>query len=104
MSDQTIEAPPINAVTRPESAAPRRRPPLGAVARQHPWALAGVALVLFSAALVLWARTRPGYDPYGWLVIPACAVWVFLEVSLLWRRWTRKLPTPNLKVSLAEAA
>ncbi len=34
----------------------------------HPllWALAGVGV--FSVALVLWARTRPGFDPYGWLV------------------------------------
>ena len=24
-------------------------------------------LGLISAALVLWARTRPGFDPYGWL-------------------------------------
>jgi hypothetical protein len=31
------------------------------------WAV-GVALVLFSAVLVIWARTRPGFDPYGWLV------------------------------------
>jgi hypothetical protein len=26
------------------------------------------ALVLLSTLIVLWARTRPGYDPYGWLV------------------------------------
>jgi hypothetical protein len=36
--------------------------------RIHPllWALAGVLVI--SIALVLWARTRPGFDPYGWLV------------------------------------
>ncbi len=27
-----------------------------------------VAVVVASALVVLWARTRPGYDPYGWLV------------------------------------
>ena len=29
--------------------------------------IAAVVLVI-SALVVLWARTRPGYDPYGWLV------------------------------------
>jgi hypothetical protein len=36
--------------------------------RRHAWALTGIGLVLVSAVLLLWARTRPGYDPYGWLV------------------------------------
>jgi hypothetical protein len=26
------------------------------------------ALVVVSAVILLWARTRPGFDPYGWLV------------------------------------
>ena len=30
------------------------------------WIVAA-AIVIFSAALVIWARTRPGFDPYGWL-------------------------------------
>ena len=25
-------------------------------------------MLVISIALVLWARTRPGFDPYGWLV------------------------------------
>jgi multisubunit Na+/H+ antiporter MnhB subunit len=36
-------------------------------ARRHPWWSAWIVLGLISAALVLWARTRPGFDPYGWL-------------------------------------
>jgi len=36
--------------------------------REHPGASTGVVLVAFSALLVLWAQTRPGFDPYGWLV------------------------------------
>jgi hypothetical protein len=36
--------------------------------RQHPWWATGIGLVVFSGALVVWARTRPGFDPYGWLV------------------------------------
>jgi hypothetical protein len=27
-----------------------------------------VAVIVVSTLVVLWARTRPGYDPYGWLV------------------------------------
>jgi hypothetical protein len=30
--------------------------------------LGAIGLLLVSTVLVLWARTRPGYDPYGWLV------------------------------------
>ena len=36
--------------------------------REHPGATTGVVLVAFSVLLVLWAQTRPGFDPYGWLV------------------------------------
>jgi hypothetical protein len=36
--------------------------------RRHPWWTAGGVIVLLGLALVVWAKTRPGYDPYGWLV------------------------------------
>ena len=36
--------------------------------REYRWWLVGVALVLFSAAFVRVTNTRPGYDPYGWMV------------------------------------
>ncbi len=36
--------------------------------RSHPWWTAAVALVALSGVLLLWAGTRPGYDPWGWLV------------------------------------
>jgi hypothetical protein len=29
---------------------------------------AGAALVVVSTLILVWARTRPGFDPYGWLV------------------------------------
>ncbi len=32
------------------------------------WPLAALGLLAGSALIVLWARVRPGYDPYGWLV------------------------------------
>jgi hypothetical protein len=35
---------------------------------RYPAAIVAIALVAFSTVLVLWARTRPGFDPYGWLV------------------------------------
>jgi hypothetical protein len=34
----------------------------------YPWWIVGLALVGVSIALVQWGNTRPGYDPYGWLV------------------------------------
>ena len=36
--------------------------------RRNPWLLVGVAVVVFSYLLLRWARTSPGFDPYGWLV------------------------------------
>jgi hypothetical protein len=35
---------------------------------RYRWLLGAVALLLLSTVLMLWARVRPGYDPYGWLV------------------------------------
>jgi hypothetical protein len=37
-------------------------------ARSHPWWSVALVIGLVSVALVVWARTRPGFDPYGWLV------------------------------------
>ena len=54
-------APPLTGAPAP-SRTGRERPrwlvPLGSL----------VALLAISLGLVLWARTRPGFDPYGWLV------------------------------------
>jgi hypothetical protein len=36
--------------------------------RRYPWWSAAIGLILFSVVLVYWADTRPGFDPYGWLV------------------------------------
>jgi hypothetical protein len=54
----------------------RRTSPGGASGRaqsqafvvRHVWWFVGVAVVVFSAIVVRWADSRPGYDPYGWLV------------------------------------
>jgi hypothetical protein len=41
---------------------------LRAYVSQQPWLTTAVVLVLLSTAVILWAKTRPGFDPYGWLV------------------------------------
>ncbi len=51
------------------------------------------------------ARVAAHYDPYGWLVIPACAAWVFLETAWLWRRLTAAAPRPPAtSLEVAQAA
>jgi hypothetical protein len=69
---ETVEAPQIGLPTPPRDAAPSpdrtRAQRAVATAARHPWILGAIALLLISTLLVLWARARPGYDPYGWLV------------------------------------
>jgi len=69
VSESTLQAPSSSATPSPESAAAgdRRSAPVQWL-RRYPWWLAGVGLTLLSVALVSWANTRPGFDPYGWLV------------------------------------
>jgi len=66
MAQSTIE----QQAHSPAAPARRVRPPSPARAliRRSAGIAVGVALVLLSMVLVLWARTRPGFDPYGWLV------------------------------------
>jgi hypothetical protein len=52
----------------PPEPSPRRRAQIPAPIRRHPWWIGVACLVLFSLLLVRWAGTRPGYDPYGWLI------------------------------------
>jgi hypothetical protein len=62
VSKSTPDAPPMGAPAEPvaEPGAARR------YALSLPWVLVGFGLVVVSLLLLLWARTRPGYDPYGW--------------------------------------
>ncbi len=57
-------APASEAGTTPDG--PRRR--ATGLIRKHPAIATGAGLLIFSALLVRWANTRPGFDPYGWLV------------------------------------
>ncbi len=52
----------------PSAASRRARPRHGVPTRAWPALAIAVAVVLLATLVVLWARTRPGYDPYGWLV------------------------------------
>jgi hypothetical protein len=64
MSSQTVQAPPP---LRAPVAAPSPPPSGGRSWRLSPWVLTAAALLVLSLLVVLWARVRPGYDPYGWL-------------------------------------
>lgn len=70
MSDQTLQAPPAMPAPATEHRSPTRgrERSLLRLARDYPWVFWAAALVLFSLIVLLWARVRPGYDPYGWLV------------------------------------
>jgi hypothetical protein len=70
LSESTLEAPTI-----PEPVTPGHPPgpepvpwTLRGFMREHPWFTVAVALVVVSAALIVYAGTRPSYDAYGWLV------------------------------------
>jgi hypothetical protein len=70
VTPETLEAPTATA-ERPQAgqaAAPPTPWTLRAFARSHPWWSTGIGIVLLSTVIVVWARTRPGFDPYGWLV------------------------------------
>jgi hypothetical protein len=70
VSESTLEAPAID--SQPPVTAAASSPPepwtLRLFMRRHPWWTTALVVTLFSTVLVLWARTRPGFDPYGWLV------------------------------------
>jgi hypothetical protein len=68
VSENTLEAPPIPTSATSGQRTPRGAAPLLAFVRKHPWWVATGVLLIISIVLVLWAKTRPGYDPYGWLV------------------------------------
>ena len=67
MSARTLEGAPTTERGQPVPDSVLEPWALRVFARRHPWWSAWIVLGLISAALVLWARTRPGFDPYGWL-------------------------------------
>jgi hypothetical protein len=69
VSEQTLDAPSIDVRRgRPQERDRPARATAVELAYRYRWVLVGVGLLLLSLAIVLYARARPGYDPYGWLV------------------------------------
>ncbi len=70
MAESTLEAPTIPEAAAADQALPREPAPwtLRAYVSEHPWLSTGAVIVVISAVLVVWARTRPSYDAYGWMV------------------------------------
>jgi hypothetical protein len=66
VSDTTLET--------PHFLGPEDRQPSGpdgtnhTFLRRYVWWIVGVAVLVFAVAMVAWTKTRPGYDPYGWLI------------------------------------
>jgi hypothetical protein len=62
---KNAEAGPVGGPSPPPAPAHR-----GAIATllRSPWTYVTIGIVVFSYALLRWARTSPGFDPYGWLV------------------------------------
>jgi hypothetical protein len=70
MSDHTLEAPALRIpdAPPPTEASPRLSEQVSEIAWRYRWIIGAAALLLISLIVVLWAASRPGYDPYGWLV------------------------------------
>ena len=70
VSESTLEAP--RSVNPPTHAGSGQAVPapwtLRSFMRRHPWWSTAIGITLLSTVLVFWAQTRPGFDPYGWLV------------------------------------
>src|SRR5579884_892940 len=82
MSDQVLEAPPARAPALPGGDERRTRTvrPLTLVTR-HPWIAAAGIVLIVSLVIVLWAKVRPGYDPYGWLVWGKLSIHLKLDTN-----------------------
>jgi hypothetical protein len=69
VSEQTLDAPPIDVTDRPPlQRRVRAHVDVAELAYRYRWVLTAAGLLLVSLGIVLYARARPGYDPYGWLV------------------------------------
>jgi hypothetical protein len=70
VAESTLEAPTIPEAAAAGQARPREPVPwtLRAYVSEHPWLTTSAVILVISAVLVLWARTRPSYDAYGWMV------------------------------------
>ena len=68
MTQRTLDAQP-NASVPPEPGSATGAPwTLPRLASRYAGPITALGLLALSAAIVFWANTRPGFDPYGWLV------------------------------------
>jgi hypothetical protein len=82
LSEQTLDAPSIEVPDGPPSPTPRHRDvDWRDLAYRYRWVLTAAGLLLVSLGIVLYARTRPGYDPYGWLVWGKLAIHLELDTN-----------------------
>jgi hypothetical protein len=70
VAESTLEAPTLPQAAAADQTFPREPEPwtLRAYMGEHPWMSASAVIVVVSAVLTVWARTRPSYDAYGWMV------------------------------------
>jgi hypothetical protein len=70
VSESTLEVPRVAEPAAPDDTLTPAPVPwtLRGFVRRHPWWTTTVAVLIVSLALILWARTRPSFDAYGWLV------------------------------------
>ncbi|MGO9890160.1 MAG: hypothetical protein ACLP0L_19960, partial [Solirubrobacteraceae bacterium] len=70
MAESTLEAPTIPAPATGDHTVAGEPAPwtLRAYTGEHPWLSTAAVIFVISAVLTVWARTRPSYDAYGWMV------------------------------------
>ncbi|HEX5194522.1 MAG TPA: hypothetical protein VFW09_17130 [Solirubrobacteraceae bacterium] len=70
MSDTTLEPQRTSGDGGDPRSAPREPAPATSqpFVLRHVWWFVGIALIIFSGIVAKVAQTRPGYDPYGWLI------------------------------------
>jgi hypothetical protein len=72
VSEQVLHDPQAETSRAESTDGPARQAGPGARAlaliKRYPWPFGAIGLLIVAALIVHWSRTRPGYDPYGWLV------------------------------------
>ena len=66
MSDTTLETPHVS--TSGDRQPPHSEPGTQSFLRRHVWWFVALGVIVLSAIIVRVTNTRPGYDPYGWLI------------------------------------
>jgi hypothetical protein len=67
VSDTTLETPHLPSTGDRKSTPESEHGEGRAFLMRHVWWLVGIGIVGLSGLMILILRTRPGYDPYGWM-------------------------------------